>query len=220
VATLKLVLLSLVLTQTLNGRTGSIRYWDPNREKFNVGLDPKRGRHEQEMFLEPAKMDFNLPEPQTKMKSMNDRAVCISVESELGPMKCALTKAIIEKMAKAEDLEQFLQDFMSSRSNNHRELHREEEERRVREENENRARAERVANMHRRLRQEKAEKPQLENFRWAYMRTEISEDEEVETNSNVFGRMYGGRGMKPVPCRGVDNGCTCSRSKWNTFSDF
>lgn len=207
--------------QSLNGRTGTIRYWDPSREKFYVGLDPKRGRHEQEMFLEPDKMDFNLPEPQGKVKKMSDRAVWISVETDcLAPMKCELTKAVIEQMEKAENIELFLQDLMERRNDNDRERQLEEEERRIREENENRERAERVAKMNRRWEQQKTERTYREKSRWEYMGTELSEDEELESNSNIFGGIYSGRGRKSVPCRGVDNGCACTRCEMEYLRDF
>ena len=214
--------------QTLNGRSGTIRYWDPSKEKFYVGLDPRRGRHEHEMYLEPDKMDFNLPEPQHKKKLMPDRTVRIKVERDRrSAMNCALTKAIIEQMEKAEDVDQFLQDLMGRRDENDREQQREEQLRRVHEESDKRARAERVANLNRRCEQEKTARIQREKFRWEQMGTELNEDEWYEANSsflrdsNFFGGLHHGRsGCSFRPCRGVHNGCACARCEMEYLRDF
>ena len=53
------------LNENLNGRTGTILYWDEAKMKYCVGLDTKRTkghqRQQQEIFLEPCYMDPNSP---------------------------------------------------------------------------------------------------------------------------------------------------------------
>ena len=209
--------------QTLNGRTGSIRHWDANKAKFFVGLDPKKGHNEQKMFLEPANMDFNLPEPHVKKKYVSEKVVKINVDNSFH-LTFTLTKGTVEEMKNAEDPGQYLIDLMERSDEMDRQRQRAEAERRRYEEREQKARAERMAEVNRR----KAERDERERFRHEQREAEyrehqrfLREQKDAERRERMeyahraasfrAGHQHHGGYSRANHCRGFQNKCACAR---------
>jgi len=88
-----------------SGRFGTIRFWDEEKEKYCVGLDTKKGKNQQELFLKPENMDYETPEP--KLDSKGEKMFEVNVNGTA----VKLTKSTADRLMECKDPDQFLADF-------------------------------------------------------------------------------------------------------------
>jgi hypothetical protein len=206
--------------QSLNGRTGTIRHWVPKKSKFLVGVDPKSKGNVQEIFLEPEKMDFNIPEPKRPKERTAgySRHVVICVDCHTLPlMECTVTTDMIEGMEKCGFSDQFLMDLMERRDKDDRQRRQVELEQRVEAE---RALKERKNEEHRRWRQQQSEEKSERNRKREKEKLNGEARREFET-SGVFyrdaqffrephpGAAFHRSRFTPQPCREAHHECEC-----------
>ena len=101
--------------QDLNGRMGTLRYWDANEKKFCVGLDTKKAKDYEEHFLSPENVepigsvprtDKNKSDMQSYHVDMTNDFLSQSQEGDLSGIGCQFTidKATIASIRSAESI--------------------------------------------------------------------------------------------------------------------
>jgi DnaJ domain len=186
--------------RSLNGRTGTIQHWDSTKAKFYVGLDAKKGKKDLLMYLEPDKMDFDLPELKKQGILSPDRQVWIRVKMDsLPPLECDLTKSTLDGMISAENLNQFILDLMAKRDEIDR-MRREEEEQKAKEEAERKERSKRLASKRMDYYRTHCDTAFFKEFR----------DIESDFTKGPFPQYDDSDdNFRSQGCRGYENGCRC-----------
>jgi len=130
--------------QDLNDRAGTIQSWDEGKGKFYVGLDTKKGKNTQYMYLLPGNLEaLPLPSPR-KGKKRGDPVHMVFIASLFAEKELMVDvyKNEVDRMKASPDLDMFLQDLMQDRDREEREAKELEEEELRREEEARRRRAE------------------------------------------------------------------------------
>ena len=124
----------------LNGRKGSIRYWDEDKSKFCVGLDTKKARDCDVHFFKPENLDTSDTSHSTKKdgKLAVNFFVAFTCDSKGGGddvgSQFSLEKSDIIKLESARSRSNGLQAFREERDELAQRLKKEQEERRMEEE--------------------------------------------------------------------------------------
>ena len=130
--------------QDLNDRTGTIQSWDESKKKFYVGLDTKKGKNTQYMYLLPGNLEA-LPLPSPRMsKKRSDPVHMVFIASLFADTELMVDvyKTEVDQMKKAASIDDFLEQLMLDRDREEREAKEQEEEDRRREEEARKRRAE------------------------------------------------------------------------------
>ena len=174
----------------LNGRNGTIRYWDKERKKFCVGLDTKKTVDSDVQFLEPEVLDGSV----TNRSNKSDKSKpAISYYIEVSDLmtyggvclglKFMLMKAHINALGSAENTKIGLEAFCRGRDEEDRQKKLEEERERAEEEAARKRRAEKKAQeqaaYERRREQMRRDKEEYERMKREWR---MGEDDERECN--------------------------------------
>jgi len=183
----------------LNGRNGTIRYWDNEKGKFFVGLDTKKSMDSNEMYLSPDVLDAlavsssqsKKSEKRNHMTSSYDVNVPILMkygDIVLG-LQFTLKKSHINTLGSAESTKIGLEAFCRQRDEEERQKKLEEERERAREEEDRKRRTARKAaeNMawERRKEQMRKDKEEYERMKREWKRWQDNDDDgndEAECN--------------------------------------
>lgn len=121
----------------LNGRIGTIEHWDENKGKFRVGLETKKGKNGQDVYLIPEDMEaLPFKGKKEKRKQMNP-AVSLAFIAPLyndASLMYEVEKATVDKMLQVEDIDEFLDSLNSQRDEDEHRARQMEEEERIAEE--------------------------------------------------------------------------------------
>ena len=161
----------------LNGRQGTIRYWDKEKEKFCVGLDTKKSNGSNEMFLAPDVLDVAASPFRSNKSHKSDLKASFDVEiSELMTyggvalsLNFTLKKSHIAALGSAESTKSGLKSFCDQRDQEERQKKLDEEQEKMREEEDRKRRAAKKAAENaaweRRKEQMRRDKEEYENMR-------------------------------------------------------
>ena len=160
--------------QDLNGRMGTLRYWDANEKKFCVGLDTKKAKDYEEHFLSPENVEpiGSVPRTDKNKSDMQSYHVdmtndFLSQEGDLSGIGCQFTidKATIASIRSAESIPVGLAAFSLEQNKKEKALRKKEakerreaqqEEKRMEEEDRKRRAEKRKAKKENERRKEKA----------------------------------------------------------------
>jgi hypothetical protein len=197
-------------TKDLNGRTGTIRYWDKDKEKYCVGLDTKKSSGSTEIFLTPDVLDAVASAPPRSNKAEKHAVMSYDVGvSELMVyggvtlgLNFTLTKGHINTLGAAESTNAGLKAFCRLREEEERRKKLEEERKRLEMEQE-KAREEED-------RKRRAARKAAEEAAWRRRREEIRrEKEEFERAKRQF------RGFNDFDFDAEDNeNCDCPKCQF------
>jgi len=166
----------------LNGRTGTLRYWDKEREKFCVGLDTKKSSDSDVHFICPGNLDMIRPSKAERKPDVLSYDINITDLLTYGGVSLGLSftleKSHIVNLGSSESTDAGLKSFCFLRDEEERRAKIAEEEERKREEEDRRRRAARKAREQaawdRRREQMHREKEDFERMKkeWARQRRE------------------------------------------------
>ncbi|KAL3779439.1 hypothetical protein ACHAWO_000165 [Cyclotella atomus] len=203
-------------TKDLNGRTGTIRYWDRDKEKFCVGLNTKKSTGSTEIFLTPDVLDAVASAPSRSNKAEKQLVTSYDVGiSELMVyggvalgLNFTLTKGHINTLGAAESIKTGLKAFCRLREEEERRKKLEEERRKLEREQE-KAREEED-------RKRRAAKKAAEEAAWNRRREEMRrEKERFERAKRKFRGSGGFRGFNNFDFDAEDDeGCDCPKCQF------
>ena len=133
----------------INGRIGTVRYWDREKEKFCVGLDTKKSQDNDVQYLIPEILDMTTSSrPQkTDKKSATWYEIEVDILMSYGGVALGLNftlrKSYVIALGSAESTRVGLQAFCNARDNEERRQKMEEEAEKKREEEDGKRRARR-----------------------------------------------------------------------------
>ena len=204
-------------SKDLNGRQGSIRYWDKEKEKFSVGLDTKKSQESDVQFLLPEVLDVLASSRQSSKadkKSSTSYDVDIPDSISSGGVSLGfcftLHKSHVYTLGSSESMKQGLELFCKSRDEDERRERLEEEAERKREVEDRKRRAARKAQENaaweKRKEQMRRDKEEYEQMKreWAKERSEKGkynyddddddDDEECQCPRCRFGDKFSTKG--------------------------
>mmetsp|Transcript_14616 Transcript_14616/g.35223 ORF Transcript_14616/g.35223 Transcript_14616/m.35223 type:complete len:1072 (-) Transcript_14616:251-3466(-) len=188
------------VNKDLNGRQGTIRYWDREKGKFCVGLDTKKSPDSQVQFLIPETLDLL---SYSRLPSRKSTVTCFDVEVtafiiyggvSLG-FSFKLHKSHIIALGSAESTKIGLEIFCKTREKEEHQRKKDEEAEKVREEEDRKRRASR------RARESKA---------WEQRKAQARRDKE---EYEEFKRQTRGRGRSMFDFDDDDEDCQCPRCR-------
>jgi len=171
--------------QDLNGRMGTLRYWDANEKKFCVGLDTKKAKDCEEHFLSPENVEpiGSIPRTDKNKSDMQSYHVdmtndFLSQEGDLSCIGCQFTidKATIASIRSAESIPVGLAAFSLEQNKKEKALRKkeakerrqaQEEEKRMEEEDRKRRAEKRKAKKENERRKEKARQESMSKLQAA-----------------------------------------------------
>ena len=198
--------------QSLNGRTGTIRHWDSHKSMYFVCVNPKTKGKAHEIFMKPERMDFNIPEPKHHKKTSPGHHICVRIGSHpIAPMKCTITKGIIEGMETCGNSDQFLKDLMERRDEE--DLQRQQVE--LEQEIEKERLLKEEAEEHRRWRQQRIDEEAEKNRQQEEGERDFEASRSFPRETHFFREPRSGafhrNGFTRRSCRGVHDACECHR---------
>lgn len=200
-------------TKDMNGRQGTLRYWDKEKEKYCVGLDTKKAPDSDLQFLIPAILDIltsSRPLKGDKKTSATSYDVDASDFMSYGGVSLGfsfpLQKYHINALGSAESTKIGLADFCESRDEEERQQKIEEEAEKKREEEDRHRRAARRAK---------------ENTAWEQRKDQMRKDkEEYEEMKKEWAKeRHENGGSKFDYEDDEDEVCQCPRCRWRRFGD-
>ncbi|KAL7473413.1 hypothetical protein ACHAXS_013867 [Conticribra weissflogii] len=166
----------------LNARTGTLRYWDKEREKFCVGLDTKKSSDSDVHFICPENLEMIRPSKPEKKPDVYSYDINVAELLTYGGVKLGLSftlnKSHIVNLGSSESTDAGLKSFCALRDEEERQAKVSEEEEKKREEEDRKRRAARKAQEQaawdRRREQMHKEKEDLERMKkeWTKQRRE------------------------------------------------
>ena len=187
----------------LNGRQGTIRYWDKDKAKFCVGLDTKKCTDNEVQYIPPELLDLFVPNNRSsKADKKNAPQASYEVES-IGlleydgitlDLKFALLKTHVVMLDSAPSMELGIKAFCQKRDNEERRRRQEEEAERQRDEEDRKRRAEMKRRENeewqKRKEQIKQEKAKVEEMKRAWARERAAR--QAAQNERSFGGGFDG----------------------------
>ena len=162
--------------QDLNDRTGTIQSWDENKRKFHVGLDTKKGKNTQYLYIPPANLEALPLSSPRKGKKKGDPVHMVFITSLYHDRELMVDvyKNELDALKKADSIDEHLDTLMIDRDREEREAKELEEEERRREEQARRRRAEQRhrENMEWERRQEEYAEQKAEYQEWCRQQRE------------------------------------------------
>lgn len=156
--------------QDLNDRTGTIQSWDESKGKFHVGLDTKKGKNTQYLYIPPANLEaLPLTSPRNgKKKGDPVHMIFIASLYHGRELMVDVYKSELDGLKKADSIYDYLDTLMNDRDREEREAKELEEEERRQEEQARRRRAEQRhrENMEWQRRQEEYAEQKAEYQEW------------------------------------------------------
>jgi len=189
----------------LNGRNGTIRYWDKDKKKFCVGLDTKKTTDSDETFLEPEVLDVAVstrPSKSDKSKPASSYDLEVSDLMTYGGVSLGLNftlkKSHINALGSAENTKIGLEVFCSQRDEEDRLKKLEEERERAEEEEARKRRAARKAQENaaweKRKEQMRRDKEEYERMKREWRMNDDDAEEECRCPRCRFGDRFSSRG--------------------------
>ncbi|KAL7444176.1 hypothetical protein ACHAXM_009303 [Skeletonema potamos] len=189
----------------LNGRNGTIRYWDKDKKKFCVGLDTKKTTDSDEIFLEPEVLDVAVstrPGKSEKSKPASSYDLEVSDVMTYGGVSLGLNfilkKSHINALGSAENTKIGLEAFCSQRDDEDRQKKLEEERERAEEEEARKRRAARKAQENaaweKRKEQMRRDKEEYERMKREWRMNDDDDEEECRCPRCRFGDRFSNRG--------------------------
>ena len=191
----------------LNGRNGTIRYWDKDKKKFCVGLDTKKATDNDVQFLEPELLDVATSSSRSNSKSDKSKpATEYTILKEdimtyggvsLG-LDFTINKTYINALGSAENTNIGLEAFCLQRDEEDRQKKLEEEREKAREEEDRKRRAAKKAQENaaweKRKEQMKRDKEEYERMKREWrMNNDDDDDDECRCPRCRFGNRFGAR---------------------------
>jgi len=146
----------------LNGRQGTLRYWDADKGKFAVGLDTKKNQDSDLQFLMPENLEA-VPSPRSSKADKRPVAYTVDIiyqfDEEIDGIRCRFTleKYDIDALRSADSIDAGLKVFCQERDWSERKLRVALEKERLEEEH-RRQQEEKEALERKRLAKERAER--------------------------------------------------------------